>query len=149
MIIAFFDTRWSRAWSQWFRDVELGKYNNWSLVYNTSFKNQKSQLSSNAHSTSTQLTNKFLNDSHLKFGSTWACTYEIELHVDSIREDAIAPWDIPSLQELSVTQFDSCNYLHCIKRNRTECMKSYQNRIHFTSYEIVVKKYSLFPVREK
>ena len=37
-------------------DVELGMYNNKSQVFNVDFKNQKSQLSGDAQSTSTQLT---------------------------------------------------------------------------------------------
>ena len=34
-----------------------------------------------------------------------------------LTEDYIISWDIPSLQELCVTQINACNYLHCIKRN--------------------------------
>ena len=40
---------------------------------------------------STQLTYQFINISNLKFGSTWACIYEIELHMASIIEDVIVP----------------------------------------------------------
>ena len=52
---------------------------------------------------SIQLTNQFINVSNLKLDSTWVCVYEIELHMASIIEDVKVSWDIPSLQELSVT----------------------------------------------
>ena len=39
--------------------------------------------------TSTQLTNQFINVSNPKFGSTWTCIREIELHMASITEDVI------------------------------------------------------------
>ena len=38
---------------------------------------------------STQLTNRLINGNNLKFGSTWAFTYEIELHMVSIADDVI------------------------------------------------------------
>ena len=39
--------------------------------------------------TSTELTNQFINVSNLKFGNTWACIGQIELHIASITEDDI------------------------------------------------------------
>ena len=39
--------------------------------------------------TSTMLTNQFINVRNLKFGSTWACIYGMELHMASMTEDVI------------------------------------------------------------
>ena len=48
---------------------------------------------------STQLINQFINVRNLKFGNTWACICEMELHMTSITEDVTVPWDTPSLHE--------------------------------------------------
>ena len=58
--------------------------------------------------------NQFINVSNLKFGSTWACICEIQLHMASITDDVIVSWDIPSFQELLITQINasiSCTVL--------------------------------------
>ena len=43
----------------------------------------------NVSQTNIQLTNQLINICSLKFGSTWAWIYEIELHMASITEDVI------------------------------------------------------------